>query len=40
MFEQILGIVIFAPALILYPFVRNKPNITEAKYVDFSKVFR
>ena len=40
MFEQVLGLVIFAPVLVLYPFVRNRSYITEAKYVDFSKVFR
>jgi len=40
MFETILGIVIFAPCLVLYPVVRNMPYIREAKYVDCSKVFR
>ena len=40
MLEQVVGLVMFVPVLVLYPFVRNMPNIRYAKYVDFSKVFR
>lgn len=40
MFEQVVAIVMFVPVLVLYPFVRNMPNIRYAKYVDFRKVFR
>lgn len=38
--EQVIGIVILALCVVLYPLSHQMPNITEAKYVDFSKVFR
>ena len=38
--EQLIGFVMLALSLIIYPLVDAAPNIREAKYVDFSKVFR
>lgn len=38
--EQVIGLVILALCVVLYPLSHQMPNITEAKYVDFSKVFR
>lgn len=40
MFEQTFGIVMLALCVVVYPLVKRVPTIQEAKYVDFSKVFR
>lgn len=40
MFEQTFGIVMLALCVAIYPLAHKKSVIEEAKYVDFSKVFR
>ena len=40
MFESIFGLTLLVVSTALYLAYRNVSYITEAKYVDFSKVFR